>query len=269
MRSIRDPNGLLELHYRTAVNLGNRLALHDRFGTGQATWFSWLFDLLPQKAELDILEVGCGTGRLWKDNLERIPAGWRLTLSDLSTGMLEQAQASLSRPALDFVRADVHDLEFADDAFDVVVANHMLYHLEDLDRGLAELRRVLRPGGTLLAATNGPDHMQELWQLIGRCLPALQLDHPPDLSFRLDNGADLLAPHFDRVERRDRSSDLWVTEAKPLVAYMLSTMTVQAAGLSERVVMASTDRLWDEAEARISADGGILIHRQSGVFLAR
>ena len=51
--------------------------------------------------------------------------------------------------------ADAEDLPFADASYDLVAAMWMLYHVPDLDRALAEVRRVLRPGGHLLAVTNG------------------------------------------------------------------------------------------------------------------
>src|SRR6266581_1282352 len=63
---------------------------------------------------------------------------------------------------------DVQKLPFADGEFDVALAAWMLYHVPDLDRGLAELARVLRPGGRLVAVTNAEDHLRELWDLARR-----------------------------------------------------------------------------------------------------
>ena len=65
------------------------------------------------------------------------------------------------------VVGDAQALPFSDAQFDAVLAASMLYHLPDLDAGLAELRRVLRPGGRLVAVTNAPDHLAEIWQLTG------------------------------------------------------------------------------------------------------
>jgi SAM-dependent methyltransferase len=92
---------------------------------------------------------------------------------------------------------DARRLPFEDGEFDAVLAAWMLYHVPDLDRALAEIARVLRPGGRLVAVTNAVGHMQELWDLARRdtCMRRL--------TFRSENGEESLRRHFARVERRD------------------------------------------------------------------
>ena len=98
---------------------------------------------------------------------------------------------------------DVQDLPFEEAEFDVAVAAWMLYHVPDIDRGLAELARVLRPGGMLVAVTNAEDHLQELWELDQR--PS-SLRH---FTFRSENGEEALRRLFAQVEQRDAKG--WVT----------------------------------------------------------
>src|SRR5262249_38702667 len=69
---------LKEEQYRDASNLRARIELHRRFDTNPEPWHRWVFDRLDFPAEADILEVGCGPAELWRQNLDRIPAGWRL-----------------------------------------------------------------------------------------------------------------------------------------------------------------------------------------------
>src|SRR5206468_935801 len=117
---------------------------------------------LPSTAR--ILEIGCGPGRLWVENAARIPPGWALTLSDFSPGMAQEARRNLqtvAQPAR-YLVCDAQALPFAAGHFDAVIANHMLYHVPDRARAFAAIRRVLRPGGTFYAATNGPAHLREL-----------------------------------------------------------------------------------------------------------
>jgi hypothetical protein len=107
--------------------------------------------------------------------------------------------------------------------FDAVIANHMLYHVRDLDQTLSEITRVLKPGGTLYAATNGDDHMRELND-ITRGFLFNQPIGEVKLNFRLQNGADLLRPYFADIELRRFDDGLLVTEVEPLVNYALSRL---------------------------------------------
>jgi SAM-dependent methyltransferase len=77
----------------------------------------------------------------------------------------------------------------------------MLYHVPDLDLALSEIRRVLRPGGRLVAATYGEGNLRELWELLG------DNDTRPH-SFTTERAAARLQPHFERVELRDASGDV-------------------------------------------------------------
>jgi SAM-dependent methyltransferase len=146
---------------------------------------------LEQLAPARVLEVGCGWGEL----AERIAreVGCDVVATDQSERMVELSRAR----GLDSRVADVQDLPFSDGEFDAAVAAWMLYHVPDLDRGLAELARVLRPGGVLVAATNAARDFHELWALVGRDLTTRQL------TFRSENGEEHLSRHFATVRRRD------------------------------------------------------------------
>jgi ubiquinone/menaquinone biosynthesis C-methylase UbiE len=145
--------------YRTDANLQARIRLHQRFSTNRHGWPRWLFDQLDLHEDARVLELGCGTGVLWATNTHRIPPGWQVVLSDRSPGMLA---AVAGPPVAVRVVADAQAVPFAPASFDVVLANHMLYHVPDRDRALGEIHRVLRPGGQVYAATNGRRHLAEL-----------------------------------------------------------------------------------------------------------
>ncbi|MBN1964831.1 MAG: class I SAM-dependent methyltransferase, partial [Anaerolineae bacterium] len=161
--------------YKDSRNLGARAGLHQGFSTNTYGWQRWVFDQLENlppdaHARARVVELGCGPGWLWRENVNRVPAGWHVTLTDLSPGMIAEAQAALadSGRAFAFDVVDAQSLPYDDAALDAVVANHMLYHVPDRHRALAEIARALKPGGRLIAATNGAAHMQELFDLIGR-----------------------------------------------------------------------------------------------------
>jgi SAM-dependent methyltransferase len=255
--------------YKTPGNLSARIDLHERFGVEEQPWSHWVFDQIddapaPETRSVvrSILEVGCGTGKLWQENLDRIAPDWEITLSDQSAGMLAQAQQMLAHRGVPFrfAQLDVQSAPFAAAHFDTVIANHMLYHVPDLSVALAEIGRVLKPNGILLAATNGQQHMIELHELVQRFAA-----DPPErmwrVGFALENGADLLAPFFTQIEMRRYPSSLLVTEAAPLAAYVFS-----AGRLPPDQQVAFTHFVEQELQAH---DGALRIQRDAGLFRAR
>jgi SAM-dependent methyltransferase len=144
-----------------------------------------------------VLEVGGGEGELAAWIVQKL--GAELVGVDQSERMVEIQRGK----GIDARVGDVQALPFADGEFDLAVAAWMLYHVRDVDRALAELARVLRRGGRLVAVTNSTDHLRELTDLAG--LNRLM----GDTEFRSENGAELMRRHFVRVERRDAFG--WVT----------------------------------------------------------
>ena len=95
-------------------------------------------------ADRDVLEVGCGTGLIMR-RLEKVAK--RICGVDLSEGMLRVARSR----QLHVAQADATSLPFADESFDAVVCFKVLAHVQDVRTALAEMARVLRPGGHLIA----------------------------------------------------------------------------------------------------------------------
>jgi len=255
--------------YATADRLKDRLALHQLYGDESENFHSWLFRQVQAPTHARVLEVGCGTGAMWQANHGKVPSGWHLTLTDLSEAMLRETEYNLrgSGLAAAYYRHGVQRLPYDDDAFDVVFANHMLYHVTDVTRALAEIRRVLKPGGRLYAATNGEQHMAEvevLRQMLLDRVPHARTT-PLDLSlFSMESGSEVLSEHFDDVRLFERRDQLIVTEVEPLVRYVLSLF--EPLTLSE----ASTAALagWRQAVAD-SFEGGVYsIKRVTGFFEA-
>lgn len=103
----------------------------------------------------DVLEVGCGTGLL----LERFARFARRAKGiDLSSGMLDRARAR----GLDVVRGSATALPFEDASFDVACSFKVLAHIPDVDRALAEMTRVVRPGGHVIAEFYNPMSLRAL-----------------------------------------------------------------------------------------------------------
>ena len=136
----------------------------------------------------------------------------------------------------------------------------MLYHVPDLRRALSEVTRVLKPNGTLYAATNGEAHMCELHDLIRRLVPGFRT---VAVGFTLENGDPTLRQHFGDVVLRRYEDNLVVPDAQALVAYVNSMATLENATDDQL-------RTLDNAIAeQIAREGQMFISKDAGLFVCK
>lgn len=260
----RAPSAESIAQYSTADRLSARIALHRDYSTAPIGWHRWLFEQLDLPDGTAVLDIGCGTGELWRANADHLRP-WRVTLSDQSEAMAQGTAGALSNlGSFTGHMDDIQALSFADASFDGVLACHMLYHVPDIARGIGELRRVLRPNGVLYAATNSREHMQALMDLIGELDPGVDTTHS-GYRFTLENGEAPLRAAFDSVELRLFDDSLHVTQGQPLLDYILSmplpfrrlrTVEGQAAAFAH-------------IQRRIAEFGSIDIGKRAGVFVCK
>ncbi len=202
-----DDPAFVERQYETEEGLRGRKAIYDESAGVDARDVA--FAAVSEAAPRAVLEVGCGEGEL----AARIQTelGVEVVALDQSARMVELSR----KRGVDARVGDVQALPFEDGSFDVAVAAWMLFHVADLDRGLGELARVLRPGGRLVAVTNYADHLIELFDHVGA--------ERFELTFGGENGAVWLEPHFDRVERRDAEGTVTLRGAELVRSYLRSS----------------------------------------------
>lgn len=263
MSKLTDQAYLTQIQYKDSGNLNARLAIHQRFSTNSYGWFNWLFDqLIELPANANILELGCGNGELWKESASRIPAGWALTLTDLSDGMLDAAWRNLIviKRGIKFEQVDVQSIPYADKTFDAVMANYMLYHVPDRQKAFSEIRRVLKDDGVLFAATSDVNHLREMYQWVARVNGGKTAEF--SLQFTLENGKDQLQEFFPRVELSRYPDELRVTDVDIILAYIRSMASVDTLSAEEM------KRLEVELKEKLAKDGVIQISKDAGLFRA-
>jgi SAM-dependent methyltransferase len=266
MSEMIDQKYLLSKQYNTSHNLNARIQLHERYSTNPINWHRWVFDQLQIPTGSLVLELGTGSAQLWLNNLDRIPADCNIVLSDFSPGMLEDARQRLADSAsrFQFAVIDAQAIPFADDSFDYVIANHMLYHVPDRVRAFAEIRRVLTPQGRFYATTNGETYLSEMKQLCVRAGIALSgmLDPSSTSIFSLENGTEQMLPWFSHVDLVRVENSLAVTAAEPLIAFILACVP------PHEVDDAKIMKLRALIEQELAAHGAVNISKDTGLLVA-
>ena len=260
----------VKTQYATSANLDARIALHQKFSTAPEPFHDWLFAHVQLSDHARVLEIGCGSGALWEHVREKIPNTWKITLTDLSFGMAHTVQQkfldapSFGATRFSFLACDAQHLPFPSQSFDGIFANHMLYHIPNLDRALAEIRRVLKRGGTFYAATNGLGHMRELNELTTEISGVTFTEQTPERLFGLENGAAILEKHFAHVSRDVQENNLRVTEVEPLMDYVNSGLLYKAATQTTQTEQAFRQHV----QEAIDTHGAFHISKAVGMFIA-
>ena len=262
---INSDKRLLE-QYENASNLRNRINIHEVFSINKYGWMRWYFDELDIPEQCKILELGCGDANLWRKNKDRIPKNLDITLSDFSKGMLNDAKITLGEKAKDFKFEiiDATDIPYNDCSFDLVIANHMLYHVESIEKALSEIYRVLKPGGYFYASTVGQNHMSEIRDIMLKFKSETMDLKSSDITsrFQLENGVEKLKKWFSNIEMKRYEDSLIVTEAIPIIDYIFSMPgNVRESFNKERL-----DELNKYLKDKIATEGGIYITKDTGFF---
>ena len=211
--------------YQNASNISARISLHSLYSQNQEGWFPWIYRQCKIRPSMKILEVGCGDGALWTENLARLPEKISVTLSDISEGMLRDARraAGASDRRFSYRRFDCTKIPFETASFDLVIANHVLFYCENLPSVCREIKRVLKPGGRFICSTYGKKHMQEVSSLVQSFDERIVLSADKLYEkFGRENGAEILSCFFSEVNWISYEDSLFIPESEPLISYILS-----------------------------------------------
>lgn len=263
----------LKSQYENANNISARIRLHRDYSTNKEGWFPWMYKktILPllESASMEarnvrILELGCGDGSLWSTNLESLPSNVHITVSDISEGMIRDARRTLG-PDLrfSFETIDCHDIPYGEPAYDMVIANHLLFYCDDIHGACEEIKRVLKPNGIFLCSTYSSNHMKEITELVqefdSRIVLAAENLYE---RFGLENGEAILTSHFHDITMHIYEDSILLSNAAPLIEYILSCHGNQNQYLLDRY-----HDFRQFVEKKVNKE--FHITKEAGVFLCR
>lgn len=252
--------GLVE-QYKNSTNINIRVQLHQKYASNPESWFSWIFRHLALQPGERVLEIGCGNGELWADRQQALPQDCQILLSDLSPGMVSDVENRLG-DRFTYQVIDCQHIPYPDAAFHKIVANHVLFYIQDRQQALKEIHRVLKPGGTFMCSTYGKNHMKEISSLVKEFDPRIRLAEV-NLSdiFGLEHGQEELSRYFPQVERIDYEDSLSVNRPEPLLDYILSCHGNQHEYLNDNY---TTFRSF--VKTKLEREGALHITKEAGIF---
>ena len=219
MSNINDASAVKQ-QYATSYNLYTRISIHDKYSTNKMGFGNWIVSNYKIEKGMKVLELGCGTGDMWKNRQSLVRDCSKLILSDFSEGMIAKTKENVGNyDNIEYKVLDIQEIPYEDETFDIVIANMMLYHVPDIYKGLAEVRRVLKRGGSFYCATYGEHGIIEY---LSEILATYGVEDNINKSFTLQNGYDILSKLFSKVEKLEYVDSLAVTNVDDMVDYIYS-----------------------------------------------
>jgi len=246
----------LNTQYRNSGNISARIELHKNYSNNKKGWFPWLFEEIGfdeyiskiksagknagdndlKQSRITVLEIGCGNGAFWRENIKKIPTDMHIILSDVSLGMINDARTLLKKEAgrseklnriidenFEFREFNANSIPLNDESVDIVIANHMLFYFDKPEKVLSEIKRVLKKGGFIFASTYGSEHMKEITDLVKEFDERIALAAKDlYLVFGLENGEKILKKYFSDIRKNVYDDFLFVDKAEPLLEYIMS-----------------------------------------------
>ncbi|EIM27530.1 class I SAM-dependent methyltransferase [Microvirga lotononidis] len=255
----------LAQQYSDSQKLAARARINSRYTIAEIGWFPWVARHLPLNSGNHVLDAGCGPGWFWAATASTLPEKLNLTLSDLSPGMTQEAVERCGPLPFGSVRgeqADASALPFEDNAFDAVIAMHMLYHLPDPAKGIAEMHRVLKPGGFLAVTTNGTDNMRRMYELT--TIFGSQPCDPAAVAFGFDKTERLMQAQFGNVTVARHPARLRITDPEDVFLALTSYPPGDRAGETQLLEFRAAI-----AAAFEEGHGVMEVEKQTGLFVSR
>ncbi|MDD6194973.1 MAG: methyltransferase domain-containing protein [Lachnospiraceae bacterium] len=268
MRELVELTGMensLKKQYQNASNISSRIDLHRLYSQNKQGWFPWVFEQCRIVPGMRILELGCGDGSFWLQNSDLIPEDCEIVLSDISRGMVRDARRTLQgKGNFKYKVCSCDEIPFENETFDLVVANHVLFYCQDVERACGEIARVMKPKGTFVCSAYGSAHMSEISQLVQGFDDRIILSaHKLYSHFGKENGGEMLRKFFAGVQWMEYEDALLVTDAEPLISYILS-----CHGNQNQIILERYKEFRNFVKKQVG-DDGFPITKDAGVFICK
>ena len=184
----------------------------------------------------------------------------QLIITDFSNDMVETTKLVIgNRDNVNYERMDIQNISFKNETFDIVIANMLLHHVNDIDKAISEVNRVLKKGGIFYCATFGENGVVDYLASLFKDVVNQNLENK---TFTLQNGKAFLNKYFDTVEKLIYDDELQVTSIDDLVQYIQSLKGISEIGSLEEEII--RNRLESEFN-----NGMLIIPKEYGMFIAR
>lgn len=258
MNNIND-KVIVKEQYANSNNLNTRISIHEKYSVNKIGFGNWIVSKYEITNGMRVLELGCGTGDMWNNNIDIIAPCAELILTDFSEGMLETAKANVGIwDNITYQVVDMQEIPFKENHFDVVIANMMLYHVPNLDQGLKEVRRVLKKGGKFYGATYGEHGIIEY---LSKILSAYGVTDNTNKNFTMQNGKEILEKYFKNVEKLEYMDALEVTDVNDMLDYIASLTSMTTLNCKNR------DHIQHILEQHM-INGILHVPKEYGIFIA-
>lgn len=244
--------------YDNSNRLNTRISIHQKYSTNKLGFGNWIYNNYDLSSNICVLELGCGTGEMWKGKIDNLPSNSKLYLTDYSEGMVTKAKELLGKKDNVFYNVvNIENIPYDDLCFDRVIANMMLYHVSNIPKALSEVRRVLKDEGYFYCATYGEN------RIVDSIADMLNLNIEEDKKiFTLQNGYEILKPYFKTVKRLDYNDSLDITDLDDLLDYLYSLDGISAITKIDR-------QLLKVSLQNKMTDGVLHIPKEYGMFVCK
>ena len=244
--------------YDNSNRLNTRISIHQKYSTNKLGFGNWIYNNYDLSSNICVLELGCGTGEMWKGKIDNLPSNSKLYLTDYSEGMVNKAKELLGKHDNVFYNVvNIENIQYDDLCFDRVIANMMLYHVSNIPKALLEVKRVLKDEGYFYCATYGEN------RIVDYIADMLNLNIEEDKKiFTLQNGYEILKPYFKTVKRLDYNDSLDITDLDDLLDYLYSLDGISTITKIDR-------QLLKVSLQNKMTDGVLHIPKEYGMFVCK